>query len=90
VPLLPVLQNEHNFITPQCGGKNKNGKFCFDGGTVRSNALYAVQHAIILRKKDDTAASMFSLRMAIIIGRKHVGELTMEMLTRKKSAVNWK
>jgi len=27
--LLPVLQNEHNYITPQCGGKNRNGKFCF-------------------------------------------------------------
>jgi len=77
VHLLPVLQKEHNFITPQCGENNKNGKFCFDGGTVRSNVLYDIKHVIILRKKDDTGASMFSLRMAIIIGRKHVGELTM-------------
>jgi len=46
-------------------------------GTVRSNILYDIQHAIILRKKDNTAASMFSLRMATIIGQKHVGELTM-------------
>jgi hypothetical protein len=46
-------------------------------GTVRSNILYNIQHAIILRKKDNTGASMFSLRMATIIGQKHVGDLTM-------------
>lgn len=27
--LLPVVQNEHNYITPQYGAKNKNGKFYF-------------------------------------------------------------
>jgi hypothetical protein len=46
-------------------------------GTVRSNILYDVQHAIILRKKANIGASMFSLRMAVIIGHKHVGELKM-------------